>query len=221
MTRLVIAATVLLSASTALAQPVAPASPATELLSRARAVRATSPPRAAPRPAAKPAAAVDLPEGLKSRPWGLSDVLDVALSNHPSTRAAWFDARAAAARLGVADAAYYPRIGLDVSSTLKDTHRSDIHDSYGQATWGGTLGLSWLILDFGAREANSAISGAVIFRFWMSWLTKLVLAAVAADWIDSASASVSRRWLIRALPNPLRLLCVVVATMCQINAVID
>jgi outer membrane protein len=86
----------------------------------------------------------------------LSEVVKRALCRDPRTRSAWADTSLAAARLGVARAAYLPTVTGSLS-------RSRIGQTIGQG--GGTLrndgtsrvgqlDLAWNLFDFGQREAN-------------------------------------------------------------------
>lgn len=90
---------------------------------------------------------------MKARKWGLPDIIDLALKNNPLTSQAWQDARAAAARVGVSEAAYYPRVNLDASASHRYTRRTDTDITTRQSTLGPSLSLSWLVMDFGGREA--------------------------------------------------------------------
>jgi outer membrane protein TolC len=113
----------------------------------------------------------------------LADVVDVALRNNPATRASWLQARAAAARLGIARADYYPKLDLDVAGSRSDLTVSpeggERVDSYG-----ATLSLDWLLLDFGGRSA-----GAEEAR----------LGLLAADWTHDATVQEVVLGVTRAL----------------------
>jgi TolC family type I secretion outer membrane protein len=79
---------------------------------------------------------------------GVIDSVDLALCNNPLTREIWANARAQAALVGVAQAAYLP--GLDGKAT-----RSRVNvDSDTTNPRSASLTLSWLLFDFGARAAN-------------------------------------------------------------------
>lgn len=85
----------------------------------------------------------------------LSQLVDIALANNPTTRIAWQDARAAAAAWAEARGLYYPQIAGSAeyfysraggSYTGADAFR----EQYGNVG----LSLSYLLLDFGGREAK-------------------------------------------------------------------
>ena len=80
-----------------------------------------------------------------SGPLTLERVIDIALQNNPQTREAYLRARAAEAALGSERAAYLPEI--DVNASIAHTNTS--HGSFGPS-----LALTYLLFDFGGREAR-------------------------------------------------------------------
>jgi outer membrane protein TolC len=105
----------------------------------------------APPPAA-PAADAAAP-AAPAPPRSLADLVDLALSRDPATRAAWHDARAAAAQAGARRSAYLP--SLDASASLA---RQLPAGGQGRPTTlttgaGGSAALTWLLLDLGTRGA--------------------------------------------------------------------
>jgi outer membrane protein len=99
---------------------------------------------AAPAPAAPAAAPTPAPP---AEPRSLDDLVERALARDPEARAAWHDARAAAAIAGSRRSAWYPR--LDAAA---DVGRGNASGS-GRTTAGVAASLSWLLLDLGARGA--------------------------------------------------------------------
>ncbi|MDO9190612.1 MAG: TolC family protein, partial [Sulfurimicrobium sp.] len=85
-------------------------------------------------------------------PLALVDVVDLALCNNPQTREVWANARAQAAQVGVAQAAYLPGLTGSVSSSRNWTDAAGRNSPYDQA--GAGLTLSYLLYDFGARNAT-------------------------------------------------------------------
>ena len=88
----------------------------------------------------------------------LGEVVEHALCNNPQTRAAWANARAQAAQVGVAKSAYLPTLNASVSSS--ENRNSSILSrlqgaggSYFSQT-GTNFSLSYLLYDFGGRRAN-------------------------------------------------------------------
>jgi outer membrane protein len=89
-------------------------------------------------------------------PYTLSELVDLAESHNPSARAAWENARAAAARLGIARSDLLPAVN---ALALTNTTRVGIlfDDVFVQQTLGifqPMLQLNYLIFDFGARSAR-------------------------------------------------------------------
>lgn len=76
----------------------------------------------------------------------LPDVIDIALKNNPSTRAAWADARAAAAKHASAMGAYLPTIDLQGTFSRSKAPLQEVATVYGPAAT-----LSYLLLDLGGR----------------------------------------------------------------------
>jgi outer membrane protein TolC len=91
-------------------------------------------------------------------PYTLSELVDLAERHNPSTRAAWENARAAAARLGIARSDLLPAVN---AVALTNTAREGIlfDDVFVEQTLGifqPMLQLNYLIFDFGARSARIA-----------------------------------------------------------------
>lgn len=80
----------------------------------------------------------------------LAQAIDVALSNNPDTRAAWFSTRAAEAALGSRRSAYLPEIDLGGTLARGRTQSS----APAETTFGPSLTLTYLLFDFGGRAAQ-------------------------------------------------------------------
>ncbi|HOX24336.1 MAG TPA: TolC family protein [Candidatus Krumholzibacteria bacterium] len=136
---------------------VAGAAPAPEVPWSAPAERTAAP------IAGEPAVSVSEIESRLER-LTLAEVVDLALRNSPATRAAWYDAFAAAARYGSERGARYPTIDARGAAT-----RADGTEGALDATTTYSLGanLSYLLFDFGGR-ANDVESAkqALIDANW-------------------------------------------------------
>lgn len=105
----------------------------------------------------------------------LADLIDVALTNNPTTEKTWALARAAAYGVDIAKSNLYPTVFLNESLTFTDTQVDDGmtvtpfqnvlnpddasvgFDGSGVGTnfiWTNNLSVSYLLLDFGGRCAN-------------------------------------------------------------------
>lgn len=87
-------------------------------------------------------------------PYRLTGLVDVALRNSPLTRNTWEQARAAAAAAGVARGSYYPQISIGGSVDFSRGVGASGAQAYEEETYGPAANLSWLLFDFGAREAT-------------------------------------------------------------------
>lgn len=114
-----------------------------------------------PPPAALPAADLSrardlrLPADLQpGMPLSLGQILDLALSNNPSTRIAWLRARADEAQLGSRRAAWLPEIDLNGSLVRSRTPAQNGRAASTQTTFGPSIALNQLLFDFGGRAAQ-------------------------------------------------------------------
>lgn len=112
----------------------------------------TPPASAGPAPAAS-AADVSLPAGVTpGGPITLAQAIDVALSNNPDTRTAWLSARAAEAALGSSRATYFPQVDVLASAT-RSRQVTTTSTLVTRTTIAPSLALTYLLFDFGGREA--------------------------------------------------------------------
>jgi outer membrane protein len=108
------------------------------------------PPAGAVPPAGRSEAS-ELPAGYQSgMTLSLAQAIDVALANNPSTRTAWLQARAAEQRLGSERSAWLPEVDLSVSAGRQP---ASVTNASTPTTYGASLGLTYLLFDFGGRAA--------------------------------------------------------------------
>lgn len=107
----------------------------------------------------------------------ISQILDVALQNNPQTKTVWWNARRLAAAKGLERSAYYP----DVAFRAKVAHGYDYQFTNGREVAytdieGGVI-LSYLLLDFGERDASSrAAAAALLAAEWqLNWTMQNVI----------------------------------------------
>jgi outer membrane protein len=91
-----------------------------------------------------------------STPRSLAELIDLAESHNPSTRASWERARAQAANLGISRSELYPTLA---AAALSQTTRSEAflgNRFYGQVTqeFQVELDLNYTVFDFGARTGR-------------------------------------------------------------------
>lgn len=90
------------------------------------------------------------------RTYNLPGLIDIALRANPSTRISWQQARAAAARVGLADSRYFPVVAMSVQG---GTTRVEDLTNLGPASIRGPsltplMTLQWDLIDFGRRDAD-------------------------------------------------------------------
>jgi outer membrane protein len=119
------------------------------------AVSWTPPPGTIPKVAPK-SAQITLPEHILKSGESLSlfDIVDIALRNNPETAAAWAQARSAAAAYESSKGSYYPQLGATAGTGYVSGHSDNGATPYSQRDTLASLGLNWLIYDFGGREAS-------------------------------------------------------------------
>ena len=130
-----------------------------------------------------------IPEDLKAdaSKLALSQLVDVALVNNPTTQVAWENARAAAASWAEARGLYYPQIGGTATYAYAKGGASTLGASAFQEQYGDAgLTLSYLLFDFGGREAQiDAARLALINANWnQNQAIQNVLQAVAVSFYN-------------------------------------
>jgi TolC family type I secretion outer membrane protein len=88
-----------------------------------------------------------------SRPLDLVQLIDIALTNNPSTHQAWEEARAAEAVKKQAESAYYPQMTVSATGTRQKTVTYPKTGDVSRLTYGPSSELTYLLLDFGGRGA--------------------------------------------------------------------
>ena len=108
--------------------------------------------------------------------YGLADLIDFAHRANPETRRAWEEARAADARVGRAEAAYYPTLSFMAAGGTSRV--ADQAPSLGTFTVEGLgvnprLQLNWILLDFGRRSGSVERRGQELFEANFAFNRKL------------------------------------------------
>lgn len=89
-----------------------------------------------------------------SKPITLAEVADASLCNNPQTSEIWASARVQAAQLGIAKSAYLPSLTANISSGLSVSNPESSSRSNPNLNLSGSLAASYLLYDFGNRNAN-------------------------------------------------------------------
>ena len=109
-----------------------------------------------PEPLITPAQVAAIPPDLAERVRQLSitDVVDIALRNNPATRASWSQARAAAFTFGSERGQYYPTISATTTVGRSQTPATTTRPAGRTTSYGPSVSLSYLVLDFGGRSGS-------------------------------------------------------------------
>lgn len=87
-----------------------------------------------------------------SKEMGLAEVANFALCNNPETKAAWIGALYQAEQVGVAKSAYLPSVDATLSSNGAKQNSKNTNTFVN--TQSGSVNFSYLLYDFGARDAS-------------------------------------------------------------------
>ena len=105
-----------------------------------------------------------------TRPYDLVHLIDLAERSNPDTRIAWEEARAAAAAIGLAEAAYLPQLSFQALGGFERTPLPAPKDLVAKGYFVSntrevlpSLALKWLLFDFGRRSAALAAAKADSF----------------------------------------------------------
>ncbi len=96
----------------------------------------------------------------------LTDVVDIALRNSPTTRISWSNARAAAARLGAARGDYLPTATVDLRANKFQTSGTGGQSVAKQETYGPSATFTWLLFDFNRGPSITSARQALAAADW-------------------------------------------------------
>ena len=88
-----------------------------------------------------------------SEPLTLAGVIERALCNNPQTRQSWAAARTQAAQVGRSRAEFLPEVSIDGQAGGGRTWPTD-GGAFSQESFSAAVTVSYLLFDFGARDAN-------------------------------------------------------------------
>lgn len=104
-----------------------------------------------------------------NQPLSLGELVDIALENHPTTKKSWWNAKRAAAAVGIEKSNYYPKLDLKIGAI----HGRDFKFLNGPNTnytiLGADIFLSMMLWDFGSTKAGvEAAKNGLIAANWSS-----------------------------------------------------
>jgi TolC family type I secretion outer membrane protein len=111
-------------------------------------------------------------------PLRLVDSIDLALCHNPRTRQSWANAKVAAALVGVARSNFLPQANAAVSAQRSEVRNIEAGPS-GVTQLNGTLSLSYLLFDFGGRDARLDQARETLFA--SDWTHNATLQQVMLD----------------------------------------
>ncbi|PMS12618.1 TolC family protein [Trinickia caryophylli] len=134
--------------------------------------------------------------GALSAPLALPDAIERALCNHPKTRQAWADVKAAAAAVGVSRAAYLPGVTANWQGVRDETTTNidgfpQFNSKYRNSLLRtDSISLSWVLYDFGGRRAalSNATALLVAARATEDATLQETFASVAKDYYAAQAA---------------------------------
>lgn len=134
--------------------------------------------------------------GAVEAPLRLQEAVERALCNHPKTREAWADVKAAAAAVGKSRSAYLPAVtgnwqGVRDETTTNISGLPQFDSTYrNSALRTESASLSWVLYDFGGRKAALANANALLAaaRATEDATLQSLFATVAKDYYAAQAA---------------------------------
>jgi outer membrane protein TolC len=126
----------------------------------------------APLPQQAPRFPVSLDSLAARTDWTLADIVDIALRTSTDTRAAWANARSAAAAYGSRRGDWLPDVGVSATTARSRASSTGEKPANEARTYGVSAEASWLLFNFGGRRAA---------------VEETRQALVAADWTHNAT----------------------------------
>jgi outer membrane protein len=132
-----------------------------------------------------------------ARPYDLAQLIDLAERTNPETRAAWEEARAAAAGIGLAEAAYLPQLSFQAIGGFEHTPlpapKNLVPKGYFVSDTREvipSIALKWLLFDFGRRDAalEAAKADSFVANVTFTGAHQSLIFAVSRAYFDLGAA---------------------------------
>jgi outer membrane protein len=146
------------------------------------------------------------------RPYDLVQLIDLAERNNPETRATWEEARAAAAAIGLAEAAYLPQLSFQAIGGFEHTPLPAPKDLVAKGYFVSdtrevlpSIALKWLLFDFGRRDAalEAAKADSFVANVAFTGAHQALIFAVSQGYFDLSAARGRLRAARQALTTSL------------------
>lgn len=132
-----------------------------------------------------------------ARPYDLAQLIDLAERTSPETHIAWEEARAAAAAIGLAEAAYLPQLSFQAIGGFQHTPLPVPQDLVPKGYFISdtreilpSIALKWLLFDFGRRDAalEAAKADAFVANVTFTGAHQSLIFSVSQGYFDLSAA---------------------------------
>lgn len=134
-------------------------------------------------------------------PLTLTELIDIALENNPSTKQAWWNAHRAAAAVGSAKSAYYPQIDFESSIRNGRDFKSINGPDVNYTIVGADLILSMMLYDSGERSAD--VTAAKMSLLAANWQVDRNIQRVMVRVLENAYATLHAQEVLQAAHSSL------------------
>jgi len=111
------------------------------------------------------------------QPLTIPQLLDIAFKNNPQTKSVWWNAQRQAAAEGIAKSAYYPEVSLYGKAAHGYDYKYFNSNETVYTDFEAGLSLSYLLFDFGARDADcqAAVAALMAADWQYNWAMQKVI----------------------------------------------
>lgn len=129
-------------------------------------------------------------------PLTLTELVNLALENHPSTKQAWWNANRAASALGSAKSVYYPNLRLAANAVNGRDFKFINGPDTSYTIVGADLFLTFLLYDFGERSATIEMAKASLIA--ANWQTDWNIQKVMIKVLENAYSTLHAQETLEA-----------------------
>lgn len=132
-------------------------------------------------------------------PLTLSELVDLALANNPSTKQAWWNANRATSVVGIAQSAYYPHLALEANVKNGRDFKFINGPDTTYTIVGADLILTLMLYDFGERSAD--VKAAKMALLAAQWHTDWNIQKVMVKVLENAYSTLHTQEVLAASKN--------------------